>query len=41
VALKPGGTYAATIGSNQVVFLIDAAADSGASPIIGRLVRLR
>jgi hypothetical protein len=41
VALKPGGTYAATLGSKQVVFLVDATADAGASPIIGRLVRLR
>jgi hypothetical protein len=41
VALKPGGTYAATIGSKQVVFLVDAEADAGASPIIGRLVHLR
>ena len=41
LALKPGGTYAVTIGSQQVVFHIDAAADAGASPIIGRLVRLR
>jgi hypothetical protein len=41
VALKPSGTYAATIGSKQVVFLVDAEADAGASPIIGRLVRLR
>jgi hypothetical protein len=41
VALKPGGTYAATIGSKQVVFLVDTRADAGASPIIGRLLRLR
>jgi hypothetical protein len=41
VTLRPGGTYAATLGARQVVFVIDAAADAGASPIIGRLVRLR
>jgi len=41
VALKPGGTYAATLGSKQVIFLIDTRADAGASPIIGRLLRLR
>jgi hypothetical protein len=41
VTLKPGGTYAARLGSKQVVFQVDATADAGASPIIGRLVRLR
>lgn len=44
VALKAGGTYAATLGSKQVTFLVDflaTTADAGASPIIGRLLRLR
>jgi hypothetical protein len=30
VALKLGGTYAATVGSKQVIFLVDARADAGA-----------
>jgi hypothetical protein len=41
VALKPGGTYAATLGSKQIIFLVDTRADAGASPIVGRLLRLR
>jgi hypothetical protein len=39
-ALKPGGTYAASLGSQRVVFLVDRYAAPGATPIIGRLVRL-
>jgi hypothetical protein len=38
--LKPGGTYAASLGSQRVVFLVDRQAEPGATPIIGRLVRL-
>ncbi len=41
IALKPGGEYSATLKSKQIVFLIDARADPGASPIIGRLVPLQ
>jgi hypothetical protein len=41
IALKPGGKYSATLKSKQVVFLIDANADPGAGPIIGRLVPLQ
>jgi hypothetical protein len=41
IALKPGGRYSATLKSKQVVFLIDADAEPGASPIIGRLVSLQ
>jgi hypothetical protein len=41
IALKPGGKYSATLKSKQVVFLIDADAEPGASPIIGRLVSLQ
>jgi len=39
-ALKPGGTYAASLGSKRIVFLVDRQAEPGATPIIGRLVRL-
>jgi hypothetical protein len=39
-ALKPGGTYAASLGSRQTVFLVDRYAEPGATAIIGRLVRL-
>jgi hypothetical protein len=38
--LKPGGTYAASLGSRRMVFLVDRQAEPGATPIIGRLVRL-
>jgi hypothetical protein len=39
-SLKPGGTYAASLGSQRAVFLVDRYAEPGATPIIGRLVRL-
>jgi hypothetical protein len=39
-ALKPGGTYAASLGSRRTVFLVDSRAEAGPTPIIGRLVRL-
>lgn len=39
-SLMPGGTYAATLGSRKTVFKVDAMARPGASPIVGRLVRL-
>jgi hypothetical protein len=39
-ALRPGGIYAATLGSRRAVFLVDRGAEPGAAPIIGRLVRL-
>lgn len=39
-ALKPGGIYAASLGSRKAVFLVDSRAGPGASPIIGRLVRI-
>jgi hypothetical protein len=39
-ALMPGGTYAATSGPRTTVFKVDPAARPGASPIVGRLVRL-
>ena len=40
-ALKPGGTYQASLGSQSRVFLVDSQAIPGPSPIIGRLVRLQ
>jgi hypothetical protein len=39
-ALKPGGTYAASLGSRKTVFVVDPRAEPGPTPIIGRLVRL-
>jgi hypothetical protein len=38
--LKPGGTYAASVGSRRAVFLVDRRAEPGSTPIIGRLVRI-
>lgn len=40
-SLKPGGTYAASLGSQRTVFVIDSHAEPGPAPIIGRLVRLQ
>ena len=40
VALVPGGLYAATFKSSEIVFRVDAQAKPGASPIVGRLLRL-
>jgi hypothetical protein len=40
-ALVPGGIYRASTGTRQVVFKIDPAAKPGASPILGRLLRLQ
>jgi hypothetical protein len=39
-ALRPGGTYAASLGSRRAVFLVARGAEPGPTPIIGRLVRL-
>jgi hypothetical protein len=39
-ALQAGGTYAASLGAQRIVFRIDPAAASGQGPIIGRLVSL-
>ena len=41
ISLNPGGTYTASLGSHQTVFAIDRRAEPGATPIIGRLVRLQ
>jgi uncharacterized membrane protein YtjA (UPF0391 family) len=38
--LKPGGIYAASLGSRRAVFLVDRRAEPGPSPIVGRLVRM-
>ena len=40
VALVPGGLYAASFKSSEIVFRIDAQAKPGATPIVGRLLRL-
>jgi hypothetical protein len=40
-ALAPGGVYRASTGTHQVVFKIDPGAKPGASPILGRLLRLQ
>ena len=40
-ALAPGGTYAATFASSQIVFRVDPQAKPGATPIVGRLIRLQ
>jgi hypothetical protein len=39
--LRPGGIYAASLGSRRAVFLVDRRAEPGATPIIGRLIRLQ
>ena len=39
-ALVPGGLYAATFKSSQVVFQVDPKALPGATPIVGRLLRM-
>jgi hypothetical protein len=38
--LAPGGVYSATFGTSKIVFQVDANAKSGATPIVGRLIRL-
>jgi len=40
-ALRPGGTYAASLGSQRTIFLVHPAAEPGPTAIIGRLVRLK
>lgn len=40
VALVPGGIYAASFKSSEIVFRVDAEAKPGATPIVGRLLRL-
>jgi hypothetical protein len=39
-ALKPGGTYAVSLGTQRTVFVVDRQAEPGLAPIISRLVRL-
>ena len=41
VALVPGGLYAATFKSREIVFRVDAQAKPGATPIVGRLLRVQ
>jgi hypothetical protein len=38
--LAPGGVYAATFASSKIVFRVDPQAKPGATPIVGRLIRL-
>ncbi len=40
VALTPGGLYSATFKSSKIVFQVDAQAKPGATPIVGRLLRM-
>lgn len=39
-ALTPGATYVARIGTHRTMFRIDSQAKPGATPVVGRLVRL-
>jgi hypothetical protein len=39
--LEPGGIYRAKLGSRQLIFATDPNAKPGASPIVGRLLRLQ
>jgi hypothetical protein len=39
-ALTPGGVYAATFGPSKIVFRVDPQAKPGATPIVGRLLRM-
>ena len=38
--LTPGGIYSASFGASKIVFLVDAKAKPGPTPIVGRLIRL-
>ena len=38
--LTPGASYLARLGEQEIIFNVDPAAKSGATPVIGRLVRL-
>jgi hypothetical protein len=40
VALAPGGLYAASFKSSKIVFRVDPQAKPGATPIVGRLLRM-
>ena len=40
VALAPGGLYAASFKSSRIVFRVDPQAQPGATPIVGRLLRM-
>jgi len=40
VALAPGGLYTATFKTSNIVFKVDPQAKPGATPIVGRLLRM-
>lgn len=40
LTLTPGGSYLARLGDQEIIFNVDPAAKPGATPVIGRLVRL-
>jgi hypothetical protein len=39
-ALTPGASYLARIGDQEIIFTVDPSAKPGATPVVGRLVRL-
>lgn len=39
-SLTPGGIYSAAFGPSKIVFQVDANAKPGATPVVGRLIRL-
>ncbi len=39
-SLTPGGTYTATLGARRLVFKVAPGATAGATPVIGRLLRM-
>ena len=41
VSFAPGATYNASIGSHKATFRIDANAESGATPVVSRLLRFQ
>jgi hypothetical protein len=41
IALRPGGVYRASLGTQKAYFIIDASAQPSAGPLVGRLLRLR
>ena len=41
VALAPGGLYKARVGMQQIVFQIDRDAQTGHTPVAGRLIQLQ
>jgi hypothetical protein len=41
VSFAPGATYNASIGAHKVTFRIDASTESGATPVVSRLLRFQ